>query len=371
MPNEHGEPQPSPTDLDLRATIEGKKGYHPGLPTVPEHGELQVTAADLDLEAILEEQNVSRPGLSTVHERGGLQVCSLDLDLEVVEAKIEKLKKQMTSPCKSFTWLRGKSPAIKKLVTARDHDINQHNSDEDSDSSTHESDSPGPISRSQTTVYSKIKPHGPAYFAAIAAELEVDTLLAEEKQAALCAKAKALNQAGKSTTFAGFRYILDDGRSLDVELSYPASLPPAKGPPKRAMRTELEGPSIRSVDKAENVISDGGSHDMAYKPALEKDKEPELCNTEDRAVKDQKLNEEPNEKHQATYQFEVPSSAAVELASSTVEQVIKEGGEGKKEYTKKLVDEGVLLKGGFCKEEKENDVASVVYSDSEYSQEDG
>ena len=112
----------------------------------------------------------------------------------------------------------------------------------------------------------------------MAAELETDAALTAGKQEALRGKAKALEQVGSPTTVAGFRYILDNGRTLDVELSYPESLPPAKSPPQEVTKTELERPLPRLMEKVGNT-SLCSSRETVYKAALDKAAELELSNT--------------------------------------------------------------------------------------------
>ena len=151
---------------------------------------------------------------------------------------------------------------------------------------------------------------------------------------------------------------------FDVELSYPESLPPAKSPPEEVMKTELERPLTRLMEKVGNT-SLCSSRETVYKAALDKAEELELSNTEYKAANDPKSNEEPNENRQAAHGIEVLSGVAATLELSANENVIEENGGGKKEGVGCLVDEV-----GFLKAANEDEVASVVYSDSEYSQDD-
>ncbi len=198
----------------------------------------------LPIELPFEETNVHRPGQPLLDEHGIPHVLPYGRNTKEVEAEIKKLKEESDMPSKAFAGLKAKTPAVKKPVVPRDRSIDRYNSDDssDSDSDDYESDSSGRIPWNHNVIYSKIHPHGPAYFGAVAAaqraEAEAKAEVIKEKHNALCARIDELQKAGVPTTTGGPRYIDDYGRTLDVALmstssSTPAiSLPPAKGPPK-------------------------------------------------------------------------------------------------------------------------------------------
>ena len=353
--------RPKPPPLQLNTAT-----YKPRIHTVAERFSPVIeNGMKSPIQALLAKPIAYRPRLPQIDEHEGPQISPTDRDLKEVETKAGKLKERITSPCKTYTLLREKPLSAKKPVASRGPVVVPPSLDEYSDFSAYESNSTVPIAWHNTPVYSKIKPHGAAYFAAVTADLKAEAVLVESKQEALRAKAQALEQAGKPTTVGGFQCILDDGRTLDTEISYPASLLPAQRSPKKLMQMRLARSPTSLVERVENVGLNSGSYELACRSASYKAQTPKLGNTEETLAKDQRMKEKSDAKHQAAHQVEAPSSVAIELEPSADNQITKKHEERKKYDVKGSVDEG-----GVWNEDEKDIIASVVYSDSEYSQDE-
>lgn len=197
----------------------------------------------------LTETDVHRPGQPLLNEHGVPQVFPRGMTLEDIKAKADRAM-ESDLPDKAFAGLRAKPSGDKKPIAVRDRVIDHYNSGEEADSgdeadSDNEADSggdeggpAGPSSLSDDAVYSYLKQHHPAHFAALSTPTEAEAQYAKGRHDALVARIDELVAAGRPTTIAGPRYIDDYGRTLDVDLMTPASptppptLPPPNGPPK-------------------------------------------------------------------------------------------------------------------------------------------
>lgn len=216
----------------------------------------------------LAETDVHRPGQPLLNEHGVPQVFPRGMTLEDLKAKVDRARASTDLPEKAFAGLRAKPSGEKKPIPARDRVIDHYSSGEEADSgdeadsNNDEADSdrnegdnggddktgpPGLTSLDDDAVFSYLKQHHPAHFAALSPLTEAEVQYAQERHDALTSRIDELVAAGRPTTIAGTRYIDDHGRTLDVDLLTPPSPPqphallPPNGPPK--------GPNDKKIAK--------------------------------------------------------------------------------------------------------------------------